>query len=431
MRIRVSSLALCLSVAACGGSSRRADADEGRNGGTGALDGGGTESGGAGQGATGGAGQGATGGSSVGGSGASASDPLSGDYWIVTDPGQVIFVTVTSPTKALVGGEFERGYEYDIIHTPREPLAPDAGSYAPDTGLTGEFVLRNAVDPRAVSEFAIEGDGNNARARIGFRSQSCLGQERFVVVAGTARRDIDPPVSRITPGWGIVPPWPHFSVETRRPVLAPLSADFSLTADGAPLDVNWGESAERLVSSAEMSVADWTSAIALIGRSLELRGTMHGTNGTESSLLETIDVPDWGMHEGPVSFASSETPVVALWGGATHVAPGMAGVCSDGCVVLTYVANVGMRFIRPGTFLRVTAIFNRIELELWSADGRGMIVHAPDGAANAVETKDIAIPFETDDLLVIFRGPGPIFAGGCPTPANIAYLVSVEPEGEP
>jgi hypothetical protein len=345
----------------------------------------------------------------------------------VSDAGQIFFVTVT-PTRALVGREFEAPSFYDIVHTPTEQLSPEPGSYAPESGLAGEIVLLdNTGDPDSPS-FALEDAEDTTRARIGFRSRSCLGEESFIVIAGMARRDFDLPQARTTPEWGIAPPWESFSVITQRPVLAPLSTDFSLTVDGAPVDVDWDESVDWSVSGATATLGDW---LPLLDRSLDLRGAIHGTNGLDSTLLATIEVPDFGMHEGPVTFASSATPHVALWGGATHYAAGLHGNCPDGCVLLSKQGNVGMRFVRPGASLRVTGIFNGLTIELFAAEGAGETATTPQGSSIVVETLDIPIPFETDDLFAVFGGPPPIVAGGCPTPANIAYLVSVEPAGVP
>jgi hypothetical protein len=79
----------------------------------------------------------------------------------------------------------------------------------------------------------------------------------------------------------------------------------------------------------------------------------------------------------------------------------------------------------------VTGIFNGLTIELFAAEGAGETATTPQGSSIVVETLDIPIPFETDDLFAVFGGPPPIVAGGCPTPANIAYLVSVEPAGVP
>jgi hypothetical protein len=90
-----------------------------------------------------------------------------------------------------------------------------------------------------------------------------------------------------------------------------------------------------------------------------------------------------------------------------------------------------MRFVRPGASLRVTAAFNNIVIDFMAPEGRHSTMPTLNGPLGVVETKNIAIPFETDDLFVVFQGPAPLVAGGCPTPANNAYLVSVEPAGVP
>jgi hypothetical protein len=416
---RLPTIAFLLLVA-CGGTSERRNEDGGRSGGSGGL--GGSATGGS---ATGGGGQGATGGSARGGSGATAGS-LEGDYWIEGEPAYTFYVTVTSPTEALVGRPFESPYEYDIVHTPGASLGPAEAFMLDNVELTGEYVLRRRDGNPDAFVFALESSAERSQARLSFRSWPCHGSQTYSVYDVTAVRDATPSEGRVTPEWGLAPPWGSFYLNAERPVLAPLSAGFALTAGGEPVAVSWVDTTTPFASIAGGSLDGWAE---LVGQTLELRGNLHGTNGTDGPVLASIDVLDFGMHEGPVTFAALTTDV-ALWGGAYHYPAGMLGNCPDGCVWLTSDAYVGMRFIRPGASLRVTAAFGR-GIEFMAPDGTGANVPITPSQQGVVETREIPIPFATDDLFVVFHGPYAINAGNCPSATNTAFLVSVEPTGAP
>ena len=413
---RIVSVALSLSLAACGGESQKAGGD-----------------GSGGPGATGGSAAGGTGagGTSAGGTGAAVGS-LSGDYWIEVSPSETYYLTVTSPTEALIGRPFEPPAGYRIEYHPGAALGPAMAYGLADVEMSGEYVLIPVGDDTNLNadtyRYALEGSADVTSARRAVRTLPChTSAPTWTVFEATATRDTTPTLVRAQPEWGVAPPWGFINAFAERPIAAPLAAALEVKADGAPVAVTWSDAPSGLGIGVGATIDDWPS---FLGRTLELSGSVTATNGVPSPVLLSFDVLDFGMHTGRVAFTDSVPSDVAVWGDTFLYTPGVLGNCPDGCLALRRGGGVGIRFISPGPSLRVTSTFTDFSISFMTPGGTPTYAETPRGDGATLLTADIPLPSGVVDLFVAFVGADTSIpaAGNCgSSPPSSAWLVSVEP----
>jgi hypothetical protein len=419
---RIVSVAFSLTLAACGGESQKAGGDG--SGGPGAT--GGSAAGGTGAGGT------SAGGTSAGGTGAAVGS-LSGDYWIEVSPSETYYLTVTSPTEALIGRPFEPPAGYRIEYHPGAPLGPAMAYGLSDVEMSGEYVLSPIADDSNLSansyRYALERSADVTSARRAVRTLPChVSSPTWTVYEATATRDTTPTLVRAEPEWGVAPPWGWLNAFAERPIAAPLAAALEVKADGAPVAVTWSDAPSGLGIGVGATIDDWPS---FLGRTLELSGSVTATNGVPSPVLLSFDVLDFGMHTGPVALTGSIPSDVAAWGNPYVYAAGTFGNCPNGCASIGPGSGIGMRFIRPGASLRVTSTFRDLEMAFMTPGGTPTRAETPPGDGATLITADIPVPTGADDLFVTFQGPYPVNRRYCESGSLGGYLASVEPSGTP
>jgi hypothetical protein len=330
--------------------------------------------------------------------GGSGVGDIAGDFWIEGTQSERYYLTVTSPTEALVGRPFQAPVGYTIEYHRGATLGSEMPSGTSDFVPSGEYVLRPTLARYGQTVFALELGAGNDRARVATQSVYCHGNGLWSVSEATLVRDTTPTEVRVPEV--LAPPWSWLSVFGERVFAAPLAAGIEVGADGAPVPLEWYDVDMGLGVGVGAVLDDWRSAM---GRTLEFSGSITSTNGVDSPVSATLPVIDFGMQTGRISFESAVPEGVATWGNTGHYLIGEHGNCPDGCIGIGPGGGMGVRLAKPGPILRVVSTAN-MNVVFVLPGGTPTYATLPSGDGVNLVVADIPITSGLSDIFVSIEG---------------------------
>lgn len=279
-----------------------------------------------------------------------------------------IHVRILSTTSAIVTPRFGQARDFAIEELAEAELAVEPSEMGssvtvPPPEIHGHYVLRDVraeERSRALRAIALSGTESASRQRealilhqVEVEPRACLSSpvSTWEGATGTASPDTAPTDVRLeawtSPGWPFLP-WNTLRLQAAKPLGAAPETVVAHVA-GETASMIWREESGSFFGS----FPGWP---ALAGRSVELSGSVTGTNAVLSPVSPyTVTPLDFGDVRATGLDFTAPPGELASWGDAAiaHAPPFAEPECPAGCLRISSGGGIAMRFAGPLSSIRV------------------------------------------------------------------------------